>query len=131
LTDSSGYWILIVALALTAAMLWFSPGNDFSRLVTFTNFSGLPEGAPVWPATDNLPWLFALGFLLPMYTITGLDASAHTSEETVGAAYHVPRGIVRSVLVSGLFGWVMLSAVVLASPDMHKAPEPGGTAFSR
>jgi hypothetical protein len=45
-----------------------------------------------------------------------LDASAHTSEETIGASLNVPRGIVRSVLVSGLFGWVMLSAVVCA-PD--------------
>ena len=40
-------------------------------------------------------WLFALGFLLPAYTITGFDASAHAAEETVGAARDVPRGIVR------------------------------------
>ena len=43
----------------------------------------------------NLAWLFLLGFLLPAYTIAGFDGSAHTSEETIGAAYHVPRGIVR------------------------------------
>ena len=51
---------------------------------------------------SNLPWLFALGFMLPLYTITGFDASAHTAEETVGAAHHVPRAIVRSVVVSGV-----------------------------
>jgi amino acid transporter len=31
----------------------------------------------------------------------------------------------RSVLVSGVFGWVMLSAIVLAIPDMTKAADKG------
>jgi len=66
---------------------------------------------------------------LPAYTITGFDASAHTSEETVGAAVHVPRGIVRSVLVSGVFGWVMLSAAVLAIPDLDRAAGEGERIF--
>ena len=64
-----------------------------------------PNAVPLWVA-------FALGLLLPAYTITGFDASAHTSEETVGASRNVPRGIVRSVLASGIAGWVMLMAVV-------------------
>ncbi len=84
---------------------------------------------PFGPSTDSLPWLFALGFLLPMYTITGFDASAHTAEETVGAAHHVPRAIVRSVLVSGVLGWVMLAAVVLAIPNMNEAAAQGENAF--
>jgi hypothetical protein len=36
---------------------------------------------------------FLLGLLLPVYTITGYDASAHTSEETVKAAHNVPAGM--------------------------------------
>ena len=48
--------------------------------------------------------------LLPAYTITGFDASAHAAEETIGAAESVPRGIVRSVLVSGVAGWILLCA---------------------
>lgn len=136
LTDFSGWWILIVSLALTIALLVFAKSHDFSRLWTFTNFSGLPPadpatGAePVWPATQNTAWLFLLGLLLPAYTITGFDASAHTSEETVGAARNVPRAIVQAVLVSGLSGWIMLSAVVLAIPDMRAAAMQGGGAFT-
>ena len=129
LTDFSGYLILVVAGALSVTMLAYAPGHDFTRLVTWTNFSGLPKEAPVWPATQNVPWLFALGFLLPLYTITGFDASAHAAEETVGAAYHVPRAIVRSVLVSGLFGWLMLAAVVVAIPNMNEAAAQGDNAF--
>lgn len=130
LTDFSGYWILLVSTLLTIAMLWFATSFDLARLVTFTNYSGLGTAeALVWPRNDSLAWLFLLGFLLPAYTVTGFDASAHTAEETVGASHHVPRGIVRSVLVSGAFGWVMLCAVVLAAPDLDAAAASGKGAF--
>ncbi|MBI2947371.1 MAG: amino acid permease [Verrucomicrobia bacterium] len=127
LTDLSGYLILIVASVLTLALLACTRHLEWARLWTFTNFSGLPEGAAVFPKQESWVWLFALGFLLPAYTITGFDASAHTSEETVGAAHNVPKGIIRSVWVSGLFGWVMICALLLAMPDvregMNKAAE--------
>jgi amino acid transporter len=128
LTDFSGYWILLVSLLLTAALLICAPALDFSRLVTFTNYSG-PRGNGVWPETASMTWLFALGFLLPAYTVSGFDASAHVSEETIGAALRVPRSIVRSVLVSGLAGWVMLSAVVLAIPVLDEAARQGDKSF--
>lgn len=129
LIDFSGYWIMLMAVALTVLALAFAPSFEPSRLITFSNYSGLPVADPVWPKTASLVWLFALGFLLPAYTISGFDASAHTSEETIGAALHVPQGIVRSVLVSGAFGWVMLSALVVAIPDMDAAAAQGEGAF--
>lgn len=128
LTDFSGYWILLVSAALTAGLLAFAPGVDPSRLLTFANYSG-SAGGSVWPATGSLLGLFALGTLLPAYTITGFDASAHVSEETVGASASVPRGIVRSVLVSGVAGWVLLSAAVLAAPSLPDAAARGEGAF--
>jgi amino acid transporter len=143
LTDFSGYWILFVAVVVTVALVAAAPGYEFERLWTFTNYSGFPHtppadpGAaeppdavdPVWPPTQSLVWLFALGFLLPAYTITGFDASAHVSEETADAARNVPRGIVRSVWVSAVFGWVMLCAAVLAMRDPAAVAETGERAF--
>jgi amino acid transporter len=128
LTDFSGYWILAVSAVLTGCLLWFAPGLDLSRLITFENFSG-ETGGNVWPATTSLPMLFALGMLLPAYTITGFDASAHASEETLGAAETVPRGIVQSVLISAVAGWILLSAVVLAAPSVAEAAAQGDGAF--
>ena len=128
LTDFSGWLILVVAVVLTVGMLCYAGRFDFARLVTFTNYSG-DAGANVVPRVENIGWLFALGLLLPAYTITGFDASAHTSEETLGASLNVPKGIVRSVLVSGIFGWVMLCAIVLAMPGMNEAAAQGGNAF--
>ncbi len=131
LTDFSGWWILLVSTALVVALLATARSLDLSRLVRFDNFSGLPpgQGAYVWPPTPSLVRLFLLGLLLPAYTLTGFDASAHTAEETLGAAVNVPRGIVRSVLVSGAFGWVMLVAVVLAASDLRGAALEGKGAF--
>jgi amino acid transporter len=129
LTDFSGYLILIVSVALTGALLYWGSSLDLARLVTFTNYSGIPESNPVWPKTESMLWLFMLGFLLPAYTVTGFDASAHTSEETLEASMNVPRGIVRSVIVSGIFGWIMLSAAVLAAPSVSAAAEQGEEAF--
>lgn len=130
LTDFSGYWILLVSALVTVALMAAVPGYDFERLWTFTNYSGLAvEGDPVWPRTDSLAWVFALGLLLPAYTITGFDASAHVSEETENAARNVPRGIVRSVWVSGLFGWLMLCAAVLAMRDPATVAGKGEQAF--
>ena len=115
-------------MALTVALLAFAPSWDFSRLWTFKNYSG-PAGGDVWPATDSMLLLFGLGLLLPIYTITGFDASAHTAEETRDASRAVPRGIVNSVIYSALFGWLMLSAFVLAIPDMDKAAASGWGVF--
>ncbi len=131
LTDFSGYLILVVATALTVSVLIAAPSWDLSRLWTFENFSGLPPPPddPVWPESTSLFALFCLGLLLPAYTVTGFDASAHAAEETLHAAERVPLGIVRSVLVSGVFGWLMLCAMVLAAPDLRQAAEQGGDAF--
>jgi amino acid transporter len=128
LTDFSGYWILAVALVLTVGMLVFAPALHPEWLVTFENFGGA-RGGHVWPATSSIGLLFALSFLLPAYTITGFDASANTAEETVNAAVGVPRGIVSAVAVSGLAGWVMLCAVVMAIPDLHQAAAMGPSSF--
>ena len=128
LTDLSGYLILVVSALLTLAMFAYAPNLDFSRLITFSNFSG-KAGGDVWPGTGELARLFALGLLLPAYTLTGFDASAHAAEETVGAARAVPLGIFRSVAVAGLAGWIMLIAVILAVPDLAALAPRGEHAF--
>ena len=128
LTDFSGYLILAVSFLLTATMMICAEHYDFARLITFSNYSG-PKGGNVWPPSNHISILFALGLLLPAYTITGFDASAHTSEETLAAQTTVPLGIIRSVLISGLAGWLMLTAMVLAMPSLDQAALQGTNVF--
>jgi amino acid transporter len=128
LTDISGYIIFATTAVLVLACLYFAPAIDISRLWTFTNFSG-EAGGNVFPQSDNIGYLFLLCLLLPVYTITGYDASAHTSEETKNAATSVPRGIVSSVFWSSIVGWIMISAITLSIPDLAVAAGQGWGMF--
>ncbi|KAB2673711.1 MAG: amino acid permease [Verrucomicrobia bacterium] len=126
LTDLSGWLILAVAAVLTLALLAAAPSHDWTRLWRFENLSGRPVDAAALPRHANLAWVFCLGLLWPAYTITGFDASAHTAEETIGAARTVPRSLVRAVWVSGLAGWAMAIAILLALPDVGAGVDQGG-----
>jgi amino acid transporter len=128
LTDVSGYIIFATTAVLILACLYFAPAIDISRLWTFTNYSG-EIGGNVFPKSDNMGYLFLLCLLLPVYTITGYDASAHTAEETKGAATSVPKGIVNAVFWSSLIGWIMICAITLAIPDLAVAAGQGWTMF--
>ncbi len=137
LTDLAGYIIFAAAIALTAVCLYFAPSFDFSRLWTFHDYTGQATlaadgtltGAPVWPNTVGIAGAFLLGLLLPIYTITGYDASAHTAEETKNAAIALPKGMVSAVLWSSLFGYLMLCAFVLMIPNMDDAAKQGWNVF--
>jgi amino acid transporter/thiamine kinase-like enzyme len=132
LTSLGGYLIVGTVVALTGLLLvcaLASPaGVDPARLVTFSNYSG-PAGGDTWPATGSVAWLFALGLLMPAYTITGFDAPAQTAEETADPEVNVPRAMWQAVLLSGVAGWLMLSAVVLAAPDPDAAAAAGQQSF--
>ncbi len=124
LTDFSGYLIFAVAIVLTIALLAFAPSLDFGRLFTFTNLTGA-AGGDVWPETSSMFKAFILGLLVVCYTITGFDASAHTSEETHQAAVTVPRGMWQAVFWSVIFGYFMVCAFVLAMPSVEEGAKQG------
>jgi amino acid transporter len=128
ITDISGYLIFVIAVALVVSLLAFTTTPiDFSKLFTFTNFTGA-EGS-VWPKQEGFLLPFLSGLLLVCYTITGFDASAHTSEETQDAANNVPRGIINSVLYSVIFGFILVATFILVMPDLAKGVKDGYTFF--
>jgi amino acid transporter len=127
LTDFSGYLIFGASLLLAIVCLACARSYNFSRLWTFANYTGA-AGANVWPRVST-GWAFALGLLLPIYTITGYDASAHTSEETRQAAHSVPRGMVAAIGWSGVFGFLFLVSFLLMIPDMDAAARQGWNVF--
>jgi amino acid transporter len=127
LTDFSGYLIFATSILLALVCLASADSYEIGRLFTFANYSG-EAGANVWPVNSST-WVFLLGLLLPIYTITGYDASAHTSEETLKAAHSVPRAMIGSVLWSALFGYIMLCSFVLMLPNMDEAAKQGWNVF--
>ncbi|AQS85729.1 MAG: amino acid permease [Acetobacter aceti] len=128
LTDFSGYLILFAAILLTVMMLYCAPGFHWERLVSIVNNTGAPGGG-VFPHSDSLLYAFCLSLILPAYTITGFDASAHVAEETIDARNVVPRGMINAVMISGLFGFVMVCSFILAMPDPTASASQGGDVF--
>ncbi len=57
-----------------------------------------------------------VGLLNAQYTFTGYDASAHVSEETRQANIQAAKGIVRSIWVSMIAGFILLVGVSYAIP---------------
>src|SRR5207244_160481 len=106
----------------------YTPSIHLSRLWHIANYSG-SAGGDVWPRSSHLLYLFAMSLLLPAYTITGFDASAHAAEETKNASRNVPRGMVRAVICSGALGWILLVSILLAMPNIDQAAAQGGNIF--
>ena len=128
LTDFSGYLIFIVAVLLIVAMLGWGATHDISRAFTFVNNTG-DAGGGYYAEPRSALVAFLVGLLYPLYTITGFDASAHTSEETVNARVSVPQGMIRSVFWSLVFGLLMAVSFIMAIPDLAAAAKDGGNAW--
>ncbi|MFK4791066.1 amino acid permease [Microbacterium sp. ZW T5_56] len=103
-------WWHIVGVVIIVAVLWIMPAQHQDVAWTFTtwhNETGWTFG----------PYVFLMGLLMAQYTYTGYDASAHVAEETKNASIAAPRGIVMSVLISIIGGWILLYTIVAAIPD--------------
>jgi amino acid transporter len=117
----------VIGVAVVIGLLVFVPDDHQSASFVFgerINNNGAFDGS-----TGNLGfWLLVLpvGFLLAMYTQTGYDASAHTAEETRGAAKAAAQGVWRSVFFSALIGWFVLLAFLFAATDDAAVSDAGG-----
>ncbi len=122
---SVGWHLLGVAIII--GLLVFVPDHHQNASFVFgqrINNSGLHGGH-----TSGLGfWLLVLpiGFLLTMYTQTGYDASAHTAEETRGAATAAAQGVWRSVFWSAVIGWFVLLAFLFAATDVKSINDAAG-----
>jgi amino acid transporter len=131
LNDISVWWhivgVILIGIGVVIAALI---GQQFGGATFATHVAAAPLNSagtlfhadPKYNATGFPTWYaFLLGLLLAQYTYTGYDASAHMTEETVGAARRAPWGIVMSVVVSAFAGYVVLMGLLSAAPDLVKA----------
>ena len=122
---SVGWHLLGVAVII--GLLIFVPDHHQNASFVFgerINNPGLHGGS-----TSSLGFWFLvlpIGFLLTMYTQTGYDASAHTAEETRGAATAAAQGVWRSVFFSAVIGWFVLLAFLFAANDEKAVNDAAG-----
>jgi len=108
LSDVSAWWHVLGVLVI-AVVLFFVPSHHASLSYMFTKFTNQTTlGVPIY--------VFMLGLLMAQYTFTGYDASAHMSEETHNADLAAPRGIVSSIVISLIAGWILILAITSVIP---------------
>ena len=122
---SVGWHVLGVLVII--ALIAFVPSHHASLGFVFghrLNNNGFHGGA----TSGAFFWLYVLpaGFILTMYTQTGYDASAHTAEETRGAALGAAKGVWKSVFYSAIAGWAVLLALVFAATHVGAINKLGG-----
>ncbi|GLY04819.1 MULTISPECIES: amino acid permease [Actinoplanes] len=116
LSDVSAWWHLI-GVAIIVAVLAIVPDQHkpisevFLEVRNETGFTFAGAGV----------YAVLIGLLMAQYTYTGYDASAHVAEETHDAARAAPRGIVMSVVVSVIAGFVLLFAITWSIQDYDAA----------
>jgi amino acid permease (GABA permease) len=113
LNDVSVWWH-VIGVAVIVLVLAFVPDHHQSASFVFGKF------------VNNTGWTSSLyvaliGLLLAQYTLTGFDASAHMTEETHDASRSGPRGIVMSIVVSVIAGWILLIGVTFAIQSYESA----------
>jgi amino acid transporter len=112
----SAWWHMVGVLVIVGVLIIVpdnhkSVGYVFGETLNNTGFSGSN-------LTDIVfVYVFITGLAMAQYTITGYDASAHMSEETRQASRGAAIGMVMAVVVSVIFGFILLTAVTFALPN--------------
>ena len=121
LNDVSVWWHILGVLIIVVA-LFAAPSSHSHESISFLfGKAGFDAAKPLSGfsfAAAGL-FIFLLGLLNAQYTFTGYDASAHMTEETRNAAVAGPRGIVNSIWVSLIAGFVLLLGVSMAIPTHY------------
>jgi amino acid permease (GABA permease) len=125
LNNVSVWWHIIGVLIVVGSVTFGlkAGAHHASARFVFTDLQNLSNFHIGW-------WyIVPVGLLLAQYTFTGYDASAHMTEETRGASRSGPRGIVMSILISLIAGWVLLIGITFAIQRGNYAGEAAaGTA---
>ena len=127
LLNNLSVWWHLVGVAVIVLILFVSPSSHSHQSASFL------FGSAGWHAFAGLSgfsvpfYVFLIGLLNAQYTFTGYDASAHVTEETLNAAYSGPKGIVNSIWVSLVAGFILLLGVSMAIPHIFPVVIGGAT----
>jgi amino acid transporter len=109
LNDFSATVHILGVVVVVGALLAFGRAQPVSFLA---------HGGSTTRADASVALGFANGLVLSMFTFTGYDASAHLAEETHDPARRTPWGILTSVGVSAVAGYLLLASITLAIEDL-------------
>ena len=119
LNDISVWWHVLGVLIIVGFLV-FKPAHHQSFSTVFGHTVNNSGFSHQW-----LWFVLLLGLLQAQYTYTGYDASAHMSEETQGASRAAARGVIMSIVVSAVFGYILALGVTFAIQSLTKTAGAG------
>nr|WSY55368.1 amino acid permease [Streptomyces sp. NBC_00886] len=105
-----GTFVLVLVLA-AGVLVFFKHTQGLSILTDAKPLSGKPVTLTS----------VALAGLLPVYVLLGWEGAADLAEETVDPRKAAPRAMFRSVVVSGIIGFVVFALLAMALPSSPAA----------
>jgi len=123
LNDVSVWWHLVGVAAIVLVTVVLNQHSKTDIGTVFTTVVDRTGATPAagWPGPmlgGIALYVMLIGLLNAQYTLTGFDASAHMSEETHDAERAAPKGIIWSVIISIIAGFVLLVAMNIGiTPD--------------
>ena len=70
---------------------------------------------------DQTYYVIILGLLFPLYGFIGYDGPGHLAEETKRSGKSASMGIIYTVFATGMFGFLLITALLLAMQDIDDA----------
>ena len=104
-------------MVVFALILLFFANNQSPAILFDTAGTEAATGGNYLPA-------FALGMFMALFVVYGFDTAGTFGEETVDPGRQAPRGVIWSVIISGIVGTIFLLAVLLAIPDVPTRDGP-------
>jgi urea carboxylase system permease len=108
----------ILGMFVFALILLFFANHQSPAVLFDTGGSEQATGGSYLPA-------FALGMFMALFVVYGFDTAGTFGEETIDAGRQAPRGVILSVVISGIIGAVFLVAIILAIPSIPDAMKEG------
>ena len=122
-------WIQIFAVYFQIASIFVvcisilvmqQPLNDAKSVFGgYYNASGLSDDTNAAHGGTNRIMLGFLGLQCGLFAFVGFEAPAHLAEETTNSTVNAPKGIIYTVLVSGLFGIFYYICLLFACTDIE------------
>ncbi len=108
----------IIGMFFFALILLFFANHQSPSILFDTGGAEKATGGSYLPA-------FLLGMFMALFVVYGFDTAGTFGEETLDAGRQAPRGVLLSVIISGVVGAVFLLGVILAMPSVSDTMTEG------
>lgn len=102
--NTSAIYQILSTFLVVGVILYFSKSLSSNKFV-FTHYHNET-------GFESMPYVCTLGLLASLYGFSGYEGGATMAEETRNANESAPKGIVYSVIISAIVGFIFILAIL-------------------